>query len=72
MPSAPVLVQSNGGILTLDGVPAGTDITVYTTSGTEIAKTIAPGATTSVSVGLSNGTVVIVKIGNRSVKVRLR
>ena len=72
VPSVPVLVQSNGGILTLDGVPAGTDITVYTTSGTEIAKTIATGATTSVSVGLSNGTVVIVKIGNRSVKVRLR
>ena len=72
VPSVPVLVQSNGGILTLDGVPAGTDITVYTTSGMEIAKTIASGATTSVSVGLSNGTVVIVKIGNRSVKVRLR
>ena len=72
VPSVPVLVQSNGGILTIDGVPAGTDITVYTTSGTEIAKTIASGATTSVSVGLSNGTVVIVKIGNRSVKVRLR
>ena len=72
VPSVPVLVQSNGGTLTLDGVPAGTDITVYTTSGTEIAKTIATGATTSVSVGLSNGTVVIVKIGNRSVKVRLR
>ena len=72
VPSVPVLVQSNGGTLTLDGVPAGTDITVYTTSGTEIAKTIASGATTSISVGLSNGTVVIVKIGNRSVKVRLR
>ena len=72
VPSVPVLVQSNGGILTLEGVPAGTDITVYTTSGTEIAKTIATGTTTSVSVGLSNGTVVIVKIGNRSVKVRLR
>lgn len=72
VPSVPVLVQSNGGTLTLEGVPAGTDITVYTTSGTEIAKTIATGATTSISVGLSNGTVVIVKIGNRSVKVRLR
>ena len=72
VPSVPVLVQSNGGTLTLDGVPAGTNITVYTTSGTEIAKTIATGTTTSVSVGLSNGTVVIVKIGNRSVKVRLR
>ena len=72
VPSVPVLVQSNGGTLTLDGVPAGTDITVYTTSGTEIAKTIATGATTSISVGLSNGTIVIVKIGNRSVKVRLR
>jgi hypothetical protein len=71
VPSAPVLVQSNGGTLTLEGVPAGTEITVYSTSGTEIAKTIASGATTSLSVGLSNGSVVIVKIGSRSVKVRI-
>jgi hypothetical protein len=71
VPSAPVLVKSNGGTLTLEGVPAGTEITVYSTSGTEIAKTIASGATTSLSVGLSNGSVVIVKIGNRSVKVRI-
>ena len=71
VPSAPVLVQSNGGTLTLEGVPAGMEITVYSTSGTEIAKTIASGATTSLSVGLSNGSVVIVKIGNRSVKVRI-
>ncbi len=71
VPSAPVLFQSNGGTLTLEGVPAGTEITVYSTSGTEIAKTIASGATTSLSVGLSNGSVVIVKIGSRSVKVRI-
>ena len=71
VPSAPVLVQSNGGTLTLEGVPAGTEITVYSTSGTEIAKTIASGATTSLPVGLSNGSVVIVKIGSRSVKVRI-
>jgi hypothetical protein len=69
--AAPVLVQGNGGILTVSGLAKDTEVVVYTISGTEVARTIATEGTATISTGLQSGTIVVVKFGNKSVKVRI-
>ena len=71
VPAAPVLVQGNGGILTVSGVAKDTEVTVYTISGTEVARATATEGTATISTGLQSGTIVVVKFGNKSVKVRI-
>ena len=69
--AAPVLIQGNGGVLSVSGVAKGTDVVVYTISGTEVARATATEGTTTINTGLQSGTIVIVKFGNKSVKVRI-
>lgn len=71
VPAAPVLVQGNGGVLTISGVVQNTEVVVYTISGTEVARATATDSTATISTGLQSGTIVVVKFGNKSVKVRI-
>ena len=71
VPAAPVLVQGNGGVLSVSGVAKGTDVVVYTISGIEVACSTATDGTATISTGLQSGTIVVVKFGNKSVKVRI-
>lgn len=71
VPTAPVLVQGNGGVLSVSGVAKGADVVVYTISGTEVARSTATNGTATISTGLQSGTIVVVKFGNKSVKVRI-
>ena len=71
VPAAPVVVLGNGGVLSVSGVAKGTDVVVYTISGTEVARATATEGTTTISTGLQSGTIVVVKLGNKSVKVRI-
>ena len=64
----PVLIQSEGNTLTINGAPEGTPISVYDLSGKLIYKTTAVDGTTRVQAATSEK-VVIVKVGERSVKV---
>ena len=71
VPAAPVLVQGIGGVLSVSGVAKGTDVVVYTISGTEVARSTATDGTATISTGLQSGTIVVVKFGNKSVKLRI-
>ena len=71
VPATPVLVQGNGSVLSVSGVAKGTDVVVYTISGTEVARSTATNGTATISTGLQSGTIVVVKFGNKSVKVRI-
>ena len=44
---------------------------VYTISGTEAVCSTATNSTETISTGLQSGTIVVVKFGNKSVKVRI-
>lgn len=66
-----MLVQGNGGALSVSGVAKGTDVVVYTISGTEVARATATEGITTISTGLQSGTIVVVKFGSKSVKVRI-
>ena len=69
--SAPALIQANGGNLTINGVAKGCEIVVYTLNGTEVARATATEGSTTINTGLQSGTVAIVKLGNKSVKIKI-
>ena len=69
--AAPVLIQANGGNLTINGVAKGCEIVVYTLNGTEVTRTTATEGSTTINTGLQSGTVAIVKLGNKSVKIKI-
>ena len=71
VPAAPVLVQGNGGILTVSGVVQNTEVVVYTIDGMEVDRAVASDGTATIYTGLQSGTIVVVKFGNKSVKVRI-
>ena len=71
VPAAPVLVQGNDGILTVSGVVQNTEVVVYTIDGMEVDRAVASDGTATIYTGLQSGTIVVVKFGNKSVKVRI-
>ena len=71
VPATPVLIQGNGGVLNISGVAKNTEIVIYTVSGTEVARATATEGTTTINTGLQSGTIVIVKLGNKSVKIKI-
>jgi hypothetical protein len=67
----PVLIQGNGGTIRISGMSMDTKVDVYTIDGTEVARATATEGTTTINTGLQSGTIVIVKFGNKSVKIRI-
>ena len=68
----PVLIQNNGGMLTVQGTQDGTPISVYTIAGTEAGSAVSQNSMACISTNLQQGDIAIVRIGNRSVKVVLK
>ena len=64
----PLLIQSEGNTLTIDGTQPGTPISIYDFSGKLIGSATATEGITKVQTTLSDK-VVIVKVGERSIKV---
>ena len=69
IPAKAVLVTSNNGVLHINCSLDGESVAVYTTAGTLIATTTIENGTAIVATGLSKGTVAIVKIAEKSIKV---
>lgn len=65
----PVLIKSYGGVLTVEGLDDGTQVSVYSINGTEAGKAISKNGCASVNTNLQAGSVAIIKIGEKSVKV---
>ena len=70
--ATPVLIQSNGGVLTIQGVDDGTPISVYTSAGIQAGSAISSNGMATVNTNLQNGSIAIVKIGSKSVKVVIK
>jgi len=64
-----VLVKSNEGLLTIEGVNDGTLVSVYGISGLQVGSVISQNGRAVINTGLKPGSVAIVKIGEESVKV---
>ena len=72
IPSRAVLIQNNGGVLSISGLDAGTVVNVYNTSGTMVGSATASDGVTNISTSLSKGDIAIVKIGGKSIKVLMQ
>ena len=68
----PVLIQSNGGTITVQGVNEGTEVFVYSVNGLKQGSAIATQGMAIINTSLQPGTVAIVKIGERSVRVAVK
>ena len=68
----PVLIQSEGGILTIQGIDDGTQVSIYGIDGTEAGSAIGRNGEALIGTNLKPGSVAIVKIGKKSVKVITR
>ena len=64
-----VLIQSHDGTVSVEGVADGTDITIYDTSGQMVGSTKANCNYTTIAINLRNGSVAIVRIGDKSLKI---
>ena len=64
-----VLIQSHDGTVSVEGVADGTDITIYDTSGQMVGSTKAHCNYTTIATNLRNGSVAIVRIGDKSFKI---
>ena len=70
--AVPVLIESDGGVLTVKGVAEGTPISVYDTAGRKVGSATATAQTTRISTTLRIGDIGIVRIGDKAVKVAIK
>ena len=67
------LIQSSNDIITIEGLEKGTSVSVYTTSGMEVASGVAEeNVTLTLDTQMTKGEVAIVKMGAKSVKVMMK
>ena len=72
VPAHAVLIQSNGGVLTIQGADDGTAVNVYSINGTQAGSAISNSGQAIVSSNLQPGSIAVVKIGEKTVKVVVR
>ena len=68
----PILIQSQGGNISVQGVAEGTLIAIYGIDGRQYGTAIADKDRTTIKTSLQPSSVAIVKIGEKSVKVLVK
>ncbi len=68
----PVLIQAEDGVLRITGAPEGVTICVYDAGGKLVGSAKASSDTTLVPTTLPNGSIAIVKMGEKAVKVLMK
>ena len=72
IPAKPVLIQCQGGVITVSGLADGTEVAVYTANATAVATATATDGTATLTTNLTAGTIAIVKTGDYSIKVAIK
>ena len=67
-----LLIKNNGGQLIVEGTADGETISVYTVNGVQSGSAISQNGAATVNTTLQSGSVAIVKIGQKSVKVIMK
>ena len=66
------MIQSEGGMLTVQNIKNGTLVNVYSTNGTQVGFSISQNGQATIDTNLQPGSVAIVKIGDKSIKVIIK
>ena len=72
IPAKAVLIQSEGGSIKVQGVDEGTQVNVYGINGTQAGSAISQSGAATINTNLQPGSIAIVKIGQKSVKVVIK
>ena len=72
IPANAVLIQSAGGSIKVQGVDEGTQVNVYSINGTQAGSAISQSGVAIINTNLQPGSIAIVKIGQKSVKVVIK
>ena len=72
IPANAVLIQSEGGSIKVQGVDEGTQVNVYGINGTQAGSAISQSGAATINTNLQPGSVAIVKIGQKSVKLVIK
>lgn len=67
-----LLIQNNGGTLTIQGADDGTPVSIYNSGGIQVGSTISKGGVATANTSLQPGSIAIVKIGNKAIKVVMK
>lgn len=70
--AVPVLIKSNGGQLTIEGVNDGETIEVFALNGTKRGFAISNNGVAHIETNIQSGGVAIVKVNNKSIKVLIK
>lgn len=69
--SIPVLISAKGGVITVKGEQEGQAVAVYTTDGKAIGSTTMKDGQVSITTNLQRGEIAVVKVGLKSVKIKM-
>ena len=70
--AVPVLVQTQGGTISVQGPDDGTLVSVYSADGKQYGSAIANNGSAIIATSLQPGSIAIVKIGEKTIRVLLR
>jgi hypothetical protein len=72
LPSKAILIQNEGGVLTVQGADDNTQVRVYTIEGKLVGEGVSQNGIAEVSTTLQPGSVAIVKIGKKGLKITMK
>ena len=67
----PVLVKADNGIITIEGIEDGTNVSIYTTDGKQAGSAIIHDGIATIATSIQSGSIAIVKVGEKGVKVAM-
>jgi len=70
--ATPFLIKSKDGLLSVEGLPDGTRVSIYTTAGTQVCTSVSSNGIAIVDTELPSGTIAIIKAGENSVKITIK
>ena len=67
----PVLVKANNGFITIEGIEDGNNVSIYTIDGKQVGSAKSHEGIASIATSIRSGSIVIVKVGEKSIKVTM-
>ena len=68
----PVLIKTSKGFISVEGVDDGTDVSIYTTDGKQVGSAVSQNNVASILTIIQPGSIAIVKVGDKAIKVMMK
>ena len=72
VPAKAVLIQANSGAVSVQGCDDGEQVGVYSTNGSQVGTAVSQNGAATVNTTLQPGSVAIIKVGEKSIKVIMK